>query len=59
MTPPAITLEKEDADKTSLVRKLSSALERKLTGRMKIRKGVAIFFKEKLPRPKSGNNVFT
>ena len=34
MTPPAITLEKEGADKTSLVRMLSSALERKLTGRM-------------------------
>ena len=34
MTPPAITLEKEGADKTSLVRMLSSALERKLTGRI-------------------------
>ena len=36
MTPPAITLEKEGADKTSLVRMLNSALERKLTGRMLI-----------------------
>ena len=34
MTPPAITLEKEGSDKTSLVRMLSSALERKLTGRI-------------------------
>ena len=33
MTPPAITLEKEGSDKTSLVRMISSALERKLTGR--------------------------
>ena len=35
MTPPTITLEKEGADHTSLVRMLRSSLDRKLTGRIK------------------------